>query len=349
MRPIDLDAARTPAPSSTAPGRHRPSSLSTNAIRSASRWITPAVAALMGLAACSAPTPTGAPSAPPSPIAPSVSQSPTAPSSPSTGTATGITKVLTIVLENHGVAAVTRTMPRVMALARRYGQTTHDLAETHPSLPNYLALAGGSTFGVRDDGGPAAHPITGPSVFDLALTHGHTARTYAEGMPTSCAVESSGRYAVKHNPWVYFSDAASRRACAVDDVPLGTTTSGRLVSDIAGGTLPSIGLVIPDLCHDAHDCDLATADAWVADWVARVQQGADWNAGRLAVVVTFDEAETGGDNTVMTVVVAPSIDGVVAGQALTHLSWTRWMSDLIGSPAPRDARAAPSLGAAFGW
>ena len=303
----------------------------------------------MGLAACSAPTPTGAPSAPPSPIAPSVSQSPTAPSSPSTGTATGITKVLTIVLENHGVAAVTRTMPRVMALARRYGQTTHDLAETHPSLPNYLALAGGSTFGVRDDGGPAAHPITGPSVFDLALTHGHTARTYAEGMPTSCAVESSGRYAVKHNPWVYFSDAASRRACAVDDVPLGTTTSGRLVSDIAGGTLPSIGLVIPDLCHDAHDCDLATADAWVADWVARVQQGADWNAGRLAVVVTFDEAETGGDNTVMTVVVAPSIDGVVAGQALTHLSWTRWMSDLIGSPAPRDARAAPSLGAAFGW
>ena len=277
-----------------------------------------------------------------------MSPTPTAPASPSTGTATSITKVLTIVLENHGVAAVTRTMPRVMALARRYGQTTHDRAVTHPSLPNYLALAGGSTFGVRDDAGPSAHPITGPSVFDLAITHGHTARTYAEGMPTSCAVQSSGRYAVKHNPWVYFDDAASRRACSVDDVPLGTTTAGRLVSDIAGGTLPSVGLVIPDLCHDAHDCGLATADAWVADWVARIQQGADWNAGRLAVVVTFDEAETGGDNTVMTVVIAPSIDGVVAGQELTHLSWTRWMSDLIGSPAPRDALAAPSLGAAFG-
>jgi acid phosphatase len=235
-----------------------------------------------------------------------------------------------------------------MALAHQYGQTTNDHAMTHPSLPNYLALAGGSTFGVGDDGGPAAHPISGPSVFDLAIAHEHTARTYAEGMPASCALHSSGRYAVKHNPWVYFSDAESRRSCALDDVPLGTATSGRLASDVTDGTLPTVGLVIPDLCHDAHDCGLATADAWVADWVARIQEGADWTAGRLALVVTFDEAETGGDNTVMTVVIAPGVHGAVADQALTHLSWTRWMSDLIGSPAPRDAGAAPSLGAAFG-
>ena len=77
-------------------------------------------------------------------------------------------------------------------------------------------------------------------------------------------------------------------------------------------------------------------------------QGPDWQSGRLAVVVTFDEAETGGDNTVLTVVAAPSLHGAVADQALTHESWTRWMSDLAGSPAPGDARNAPSLGAAFG-
>ncbi len=33
----------------------------------------------------------------------------------------------------------------------------------------------------------------------------------------------------------------------------------------------------------------------------------------------------------MTVVVAPGIDGAGAGQALTHLLRTRWMSNLTGS------------------
>ena len=83
-------------------------------------------------------------------------------------------------------------------------------------------------------------------------------------------------------------------------------------------------------------------------WMSQVLAGPDWRAGRLAVVVTFDEAENGGENTVLTVVVAPGLHGVVADTALTHQSWTRWMSDLVGATAPGAAGSAPSLGAAFG-
>ena len=270
------------------------------------------------------------------------------PTQPEPVVPSGVTKVLTIILENHGAAAVTAGMPELVGLARTYGQASQYRAMTHPSLPNYLALAGGSTSGVTDDGPPTAHAVHGPSVFDLALARGRTARTYAEAMPTNCARQNQGRYAVKHNPWAYFSDDTSRQACAVDDVPLGSATSGALVDDIAGGTLPVVGLVVPDLCNDAHDCPLSTADAWVSGWVSRVLQGPDWRAGRLALLVTFDEAEASSDNTVLTVVVAPGLHGVVAHAALTHESWTRWMSDLAGSPAPGDARGAPSLGAAFG-
>ncbi|PVU84097.1 phosphoesterase [Cellulomonas sp. WB94] len=263
-------------------------------------------------------------------------------------TPTGVTKVLTIVLENHGVPAVTAAMPELMKLATTYGRTSHYSATTHPSLPNYLDMAGGSTFGVTDDEAPAVHPVAGPSVFDLALTTGHIARTYAEAMATTCALETSGRYAVKHNPWAYFSDAASRSACQVADVPLGDLTSGALHDDIAAGTLPNIAYVVPDLCNDAHDCPLATADSWVSGWVSQVLEGPDWQAGRLAVVVTFDEAEKTGENIVLTVVVAPGLHGAVADGALTHQSWTRWMSDLVGATAPGNAGSAPSLGAAFG-
>jgi hypothetical protein len=269
-------------------------------------------------------------------------------SAPASTTPSGVTKVLTIVLENHGVAAVAAGMPELMKLATTYGRTSHYSATTHPSLPNYLDLAGGSTFGVKDDGPPAAHPVRGPSVFDLALTSGHTARTYAEAMPTACSLTNDGRYAVKHNPWAYFSDDASRRACAVDDAPLGDATSGALHDDITNGTLPNVGFVVPDMCNDAHDCPLATADAWVGGWVSQALQGPDWQAGRLAVVVTFDEAESSGKNTVLTVVVAPGLHGAVADAALTHESWTRWMSDLVGAAAPGDAGRAQSLGAAFG-
>ncbi|WP_407342668.1 alkaline phosphatase family protein [Pengzhenrongella phosphoraccumulans] len=276
--------------------------------------------------------------------APSTAPTATVPATPGVT----ITKVLTIVLENHGTDAVRAGMPDLMKLADTYGQTSRYRAETHPSLPNYLSMAGGSTFAVTDDAPPADHPVSGPSVFDLALAAGRTARTYAEGMPTNCALTKDGRYAVKHNPWAYFADASSRQACRVDDVPLGTHAAGPLTDDIAAGTLPEVGMVVPDLCNDAHDCPLATADAWVDAWVTQVQQGPDWRAGRLAVVVTFDEAERSSDNTVLTVVAAPSLDGQVVDDALTHASWTRWMSDLVGSPAPNDAHDAPSLGAAFG-
>jgi acid phosphatase len=259
-----------------------------------------------------------------------------------------VTKVLTVVLENKGEQTATRGMPQLAALARRYGQATRWSAARHPSLPNYLALAGGSTSGVADDRSPSVHPLHGPSVFDLALATGHTAVTYAESMPRPCTLTSTGRYAVRHNPWTYYADPASRRLCASHDLPLGTLTSGALHADVVRGTLPAVGLVVPDLCDDAHDCPMATADAWLAGWTKQVMDGPDWRAGRLALVVTFDEAETVGPNTVLTVVAAPQLSHRVVTAPLSHLSWTRWVSDLVGAQPPRGAAGAPSLGSAFG-
>jgi acid phosphatase len=259
-----------------------------------------------------------------------------------------VSKVLTIVLENHGVDAVTHEMPHLVQLGRTYGSTTAYSALRHPSLPNYLALAAGSTVGVRDDASPAHHPVPGPSVFDQAVAAGRTARTYAEAMPAPCTRENAGRYLVRHNPWTYFSDPASQQACATDDVPAGTTAAGALHDDLAAGALPTVGLLVPDSCDDAHDCSLATADAWVAGWTSQVLKGPDWAAGRLALVVTFDESEPSGDNVVLTVVAAPGLSGTVARGPLTHLSWSRWMSTVAGGPPLRDAGGASSLGEAFG-
>jgi len=257
------------------------------------------------------------------------------------------TKVLVIVEENHTATAALNGMPYLARLARTYGRTTKYHAITHPSLPNYLAIAGGSTFGVKNDSDPSSHHITGSSIFDQALASGRTATVYAEGMQAACALTSHHRYAVRHNPWTYFSDPGARANCRAHDVPAGTTASGALRSDIRAGTLPTVGMVIPDLCHDAHDCSLATADGWLGSWMAAIQKGPDWTSGRLAVIVTFDEDDRTGGNTVLTTVVAPHTHAIVSAGAYTHYSLTRYLSALIHQPPLRRAATATSLRPAF--
>ncbi len=252
-------------------------------------------------------------------------------------------KVLLVVEENAGEDTALARMPFLASLAQHDARAAGYRAASHPSLPNYLALAGGSTFGVQDDGAPDLHPLSGPSVFDQAVARGRTARTYAEGMPAPCDPRSSGRYAARHNPWVYFADDTSRRACRLDDVPAGSTAAGRLHDDVLRGSLPEVGMLVPDLCHDGHDCPLSVADSWLRDWFRVVQKGPDRQSGRLAVVVTFDEAERRGDDVVLCVVATLSSRGGTAVSGLDHLSWTRWADELTGAPPLRHASGAVSL------
>jgi phosphatidylinositol-3-phosphatase len=236
--------------------------------------------------------------------------------------------VLIVVEENHSFGQMRRHMPYLARLAYRYGFAKRYFAITHPSLPNYLALTGGSTFGVRDDSPPSTHPVQQRSVFDQALHAGKTAKTYAESMPNNCALASSGRYAVKHNPWAYF--AHSRRRCNSHDVPLGRLLGGALHGDVSRGTLPHIGFVIPNLCHDAHDCPLSRADRWLHRWLPMVLHGSDFTSGRLTVVVTADEDDHGAENHVYTVVMHAGMPHEVVRTPLTHYSLLGYVDHVLG-------------------
>jgi hypothetical protein len=254
--------------------------------------------------------------------------------------------MLVIVLENHSSQQAASGMPQLAAAAARYGEATMSFAVAHPSLPNYLAIAGGSTFGVHDDDPPAAHRLAGPSVFGQVRSAGKVAKTYAEGMTTPCQATASGRYAVKHNPWPYF--IAERATCLRYDVPAGTTSRGALHDDIAAAALPTFGLLIPDLCNDAHDCSLATSDRWLGHWLAALLAGPDFRTGRLAVVVTFDEDDRRAHNKILTAVLHKNLHGTSVRTRLDHLALSRSASGLAGRSGLRGARTAPDLLASFG-
>jgi acid phosphatase len=251
---------------------------------------------------------------------------------------------LVVVEENHSLDQMRSGMPYLAGLSERYGYATNWRALAHPSEPNYLALAGGSTFGVTDDAPPstnAARVGSSPSVFTQALNAGKTAGTYAESMPAPCAATDSYPYAVRHNPWTYFS--GERSECALFD-----RASDTFVDDARADRLPDIGFLIPNLQHDAHDGSLAAADAWLHTQLTPVLASKDFTSGNLAVVVTADEDDRQSDNRVLTSVLTPSLDHHVVGSALTHYSLTRFIDQVLGVPALGEAANAPDMRAAFG-
>ncbi len=256
-------------------------------------------------------------------------------------TAPDVTKLLVFVVENHSLSQMRSGMPFLYRLAESYGYATHYRGLRHPSLPNYLAMTGGSTYRVRDDKAPSAHRIRRPSVFGQALRHGKTAKVYAEGMPSSCATGNTGRYAVRHNPWAYH--VRERRACRKHDVPFGA-----YAGDVAAGRLPNAGMVVPDLCSDAHNCSLGTADAWLHKQIDLAMSGPDWKSGHLLVVVTADEDDHNEGNLVLTVLAHPALGGAVVGTTLNHYSLARSYSETVGARPLANSRGATSLLAAFG-
>lgn len=255
-----------------------------------------------------------------------------------------VTKVLVFIEENHSLNEMAAQMPYTYSLATRYGYATNYHAITHPSLPNYLAIAAGSTFGVTNDASPSSHPLYATTVFGAARTVGRTAKTYAESMPSNCYHGNYGNYAVKHNPWAYFTPSWERTGCQSFDVPVSA-----LATDAAHGTLPTNGLVVPNLCNDAHNCSLATADAWFKSRMTGIFAGPDFQSGHLAIVLTADEDDYTQGNTVLTVMIHPSQYHHVVHTYLNHYSLTRFYQDVAHSrPFLGNAGRVEDLGYAFG-
>jgi hypothetical protein len=254
--------------------------------------------------------------------------------------------VIWIWFENKAPVVGSSSAPYFTSLARSCGYAANYYAVTHPSLPNYLAATGGSTFGVADDNYPSAHPIAGASLFSQVAATGRQWRAYDESMPSNCALTSSGTYAVKHNPAAYYTGI--RTPCRSWDVPLGSTSSGTFAQAMSAGTLPAFSFITPNLCNDMHDCSVATGDAWLSNWMPRILSSATYAAGRTAVFVTFDESDTAHHNQVSTIVVGRSVRaGTTSWTSFSHYSLLRTTEEMLGLSALRNAATAASMRSAF--
>lgn len=252
-------------------------------------------------------------------------------------------RIAIVVLENHGYGEVVGSpeMPFFNGLAKRGALATRYRAITHPSLPNYLAMVGGSTFGIERT---CTECTARGSNLALQLSRaGISWRAYFEDMPEACfAGAESGRYAKRHNPFMYFPSISTHLERCANVVP-----APRLDADLRRGSLPAFAWIGPDVCHDAHDCSLAVADRWLSRLVPRVTAKLGRN-GFLAVVFDEDAGGSRDGGHVPAVLVGPRVvPGKRLTAALDHYSLLATVEDAFGLPRLRGARGAPTLAGAL--
>ncbi len=196
-------------------------------------------------------------------------------------------------------AATNAPYTHMLATDCRY--ESNAAGETHPSFPNYQAVASG-TFNTC-----LACSSSADNIFHQLDAAGMSWRDYNESMPKNCSANTSSvsYYRDGHNPAYWFTDLGSKTSggdgsCAVDDVP----ADPNLWNDLAADNLPSFAWIAPDDCRDMHwmngPCETVTGqtkaqripigDAYIGKIVSAIAATPSYQAGQTLVVVTWDES-----------------------------------------------------------
>jgi phosphatidylinositol-3-phosphatase len=242
--------------------------------------------------------------------------------------------IFVIILENHEYGDVIGNddLPYLNDLAQHYGLATASYGVRHPSLPNYLALTGGDTFGVTSDCTDCF--VDAPNLVDQIEGAGKSWKAYMEGMPSPCFLGNHGRYAQKHNPFVYYDDVRTDPARCARVVPLTD-----FPQDLAAGTVPDFVWITPDQCNDMHSCPAKQGDAWLREWVGKIVASPAWQEGGV-LFVTFDEGTTDdgccgdpGGGHIATLAVSPRVAaGTRSATPVDHYALLRTIEDAWGLP-----------------
>ncbi len=236
------------------------------------------------------------------------------------GTMPTFQHIFIVVEENHSYSEIigSTAAPYINSLTSQNGLATNYFAISHPSLPNYLALTGGSTFGMTTDCAPTSCPVNAANIADRVEASGRTWKAYEESMPSACYLSDSGEYVPKHNPFVYYADIQGNASrCQSHDVPY-----SQLATDLASdSTTPNYVFITPNLCDDMHDCSVSTGDKWLQSNLPAIFTSPAWTTQTSLMLITWDEDDGNASNHVATLVIGPSvIPGYLSSTVYNHYS-----------------------------
>ncbi len=271
----------------------------------------------------------------------------------------GIGVVFVIVMENHAANQIygnTTHAPYInetlLPAAARAGNYQDDLPAL-PSEPHYIWMEAGtnsfSDWVFLTDADPSSLNSTDETehLVSQMKTADVSWMAYQEDLNAStgaCPTNSSGYYAAKHDPFVFFTDVAgdppssTNAYCAAHHKPFSALTD-----DLAAGSVAAFNFITPNQCHNMHGQSGCPSDT--------VKAGDDWLAAQLpslidyvnlhngVIVVAWDEPETSGGMPLF--VLGPHVKNNYASPlAYSHSSLLKSLEEIFGLPILADVAAA---------
>lgn len=206
--------------------------------------------------------------------------------------------VFVIPFENKDSTAIygnTNDAPYINGLMAMWPHATAfgDELPNLPSEPHYVWMEAGTnaftdrTF-TNDNDASATNSTASTAHLTTQLTAaGIKWMSYQEGITAgTCPISSTGHYAAKHDPFVFFQDvvgsppSASNANCAAHHKPYSS-----FAADLAAG-IEGYVFITPDLCHDMHG-DIS-CPSFLLDG-PNIQAGDNWLKTELPRLIEYTQ------------------------------------------------------------
>lgn len=278
---------------------------------------------------------------------------------------TGPSKIKTvfiIMMENHNWADIFKNpsaayINQTLLPQASYALQYYNPPGNHPSEPNYLWLEAGTSLGISNDSAPDKnHQSTTDHLVTYLDKAGLTWKAYQEGISgTVCPLKSTGLYAPKHNPMVYFEDVTDKNNpnsayCIAHERPY-----TELEADLTNGAVAQYNFITPNLCNDMHNTDgcstqddVKNGDTWLSKQVPLILASSAYQHGGV-LFITWDESENG-DHPIGMIVLSPFARGGGYSNSIpyTHSSTLRTIEEIFKiTPLLGDASNATDLSDLF--
>src|SRR5437773_2617457 len=183
-----------------------------------------------------------------------------------------------VLMENHDLSDIYGPATYMTQLADQNAFAQHWASITNPSQPNYIALIGGSTFGVSGDGN---HPnLNQKTIVDLIETSGHTWNAFAEDASGSgCGLNPPRRE--DHFPFLSYTTITSNSARCANLLP---GSSNEVIAALNAGT--NFIWLTPNDCNNMHSCSVSVGDNYIHGWVPTLLSA--MSGKKAALILMYD-------------------------------------------------------------
>jgi hypothetical protein len=190
-----------------------------------------------------------------------------------------------ILMENHSINEIYGPATYMTQLADQNFFMQNYSAISHPSEPNYLAIASGQTFEPTSDD-DNYHVFMGMNVVDGLESVSKTWTAYSESASGPCDTSNPD---IRHVPFIFFSDVATNSTRCNHIIPTTPNTDAETIAELNSATPSNFIWLTPNDTNNMHSSTVAAGDAYLKSLVPQILGSKIFMNNRGVLLIVFDE------------------------------------------------------------